>query len=55
MYTRVYLLVVALLASASAFAAIPVPEIDGAGIVIGIALLGASIALIKERARRKAE
>ncbi len=54
MCTKVYLLVIGLLLSASAFAIpLPAPEIDGAGIGIGIALLGASIALIRDRMRHK--
>jgi hypothetical protein len=55
MYAKVTLLVVGLLLSNGALASSAVPEIDGAGLAIGIALLGASIALIKDRARRKGE
>jgi hypothetical protein len=42
-----------LLFAAPAFAVVPVPEIDGTGAVIGIALLVGVLGLVKERSRRK--
>lgn len=42
-----------LLFAGPAFAPLRVPEIDGTGAVIGIALLVGVLGLVKERSRRK--
>lgn len=42
-----------LFTSSYAFAGFSVPEIDGAGMLVALALLGSTIALLRDRASRK--
>ena len=55
MARRSYMLLLLFFCSSPALAGIPigVPEIDGGGVVVALALLGAAIAFVKDRSGRK--